>query len=220
MVRRYTAHTPRVKGLPLAESWYPFREPRPGYNRSDFELRLRKPFVEKERMSERYDREDELGMSWASVVFGWLAALGASLILSGIVGAVVGAIFAVLGFRGGTEGRITSLVGLLITFFLSFLVGGYVAGCMAGRSDTKHGLLVALLALVVTIVLALLGAAVATPLVNILGVTFSNVPKNLPSDVPGLGIVLSVSGVLVLIFMVVGGALGGQRGASTARQRP
>ena len=78
-------------------------------------------------MSERYDREDELGTSWASVVFGWLAALGASLILSGIVGAVVGAIFAVLGFRGGTEGGTTSLVGLLITFFLSFLMGSYVA---------------------------------------------------------------------------------------------
>lgn len=171
-------------------------------------------------MSERYNREQEPGTSWASVVFGWLAALGASLILSGIVGAVVAAIFAVLGFRGGTEGGITSLVGLLITFFLSFLVGGYVAGRMASRSGTKHGLLVALLALVVTIILALVGAAVATPLVNIPGVTFSNIPTNLPSDVPGLGIVLSVSGILVLIFMFAGGAVGGQRGARTGRRRP
>ena len=90
---------------------------------------------------------------------------------------------------------------------------------MAHRSGTKHGLLVALLALVVTIVLALLRAAVVTPLVNILGITFSNVPTNLPSDAPGLGIVLSVSGVLILIFMFVGSALGRQRGDSTARQR-
>jgi hypothetical protein len=97
------ARTPRIKGLPLAESRYPFREPRPGYNRSDFELLLRKPFVEEKRMSQRYDREDGLDTSWASVVFGWLATLGASLILSGIVGAVLGAIFAVLGFRGGRD---------------------------------------------------------------------------------------------------------------------
>ncbi len=78
----------------------------------------------------------------------------------------------------------------------------------------------ALLALVVTILLALLGAAVATPLVNIPGVTFSSVPTNLPSDVPGLGIVLSVSGLLVLIFVFAGGAVGGQRGARTGRRRP
>jgi len=181
---------------------------------------FRASFFGEDRMSERYYREDGLGTSWASVVFGWLAALGASLILSGVVGAAVGAIFAVLGFRGGTEGGITSLVGLLITFFVSFFVGGYVAGRMAGRAGTKHGLLVALLALVVTIVLALLGAAVATPLVNIPGVTFSNVPTNLPSDVPGLGIVLSISGVLVLIFMFVGGAVGGQQGARIGRRRP
>ena len=167
---------------------------------------------------ERYDREEEPGTSWASVVFGWLAALGASLILSSVVTAVVGAIFAVLGFGGGTEGGVTGLVGLLITFFLSFLTGGYVAGRMASRSGTRHGLLVALLALVVTITLALLGAAIAFPLVNIPGVTFSNVPTNLPSDVPGLGIVLSVSGILVLIFMFVGGAVGGEWGARTGRR--
>jgi putative membrane protein (TIGR04086 family) len=169
-------------------------------------------------MGERYSREEVSGTSWASVVFGWLAALGASLILGSIVGAIVVAIFAALGFRGGAEAGSTSLIGLLITFFLSFLVGGYVAGRMARRSGKKHGLLVALLALVITIILALLGVATATPLVNIPGVTF-NVPTNLPSDVPGLGIVLSISGLLVLIFIFAGAAIGGQRGARTGRQR-
>ena len=95
-------------------------------------------------MSERYIRE-ELGTSWTSVIFGWLAALGASLILSSIIGLFVSAIFATPGFRGGTEAGTTSLVGLLITFFLSFLVGGYAAGRMANRSGTKHDLLVVLL---------------------------------------------------------------------------
>jgi hypothetical protein len=36
------------------------------------------------------------GTSWVSVVLGWLAALGAALILSSIVGAIVGALFAAL----------------------------------------------------------------------------------------------------------------------------
>jgi MFS family permease len=170
-------------------------------------------------MSERYIRE-ELGTSWTSVIFGWLAALGASLILSSIIGLVVSAIFATLGFRGGTEAGTTSLVGLLITFFLSFLAGGYAAGRMASRSGTKHGLLVVLLALIVTIILALLGAAIATPLVNIPGVTFSNVPTTLPEEIPGLGIVLSVWGLLVLVFMLAGSAIGGQWGVKTGRRRP
>ncbi len=40
--------------------------------------------------ADRHRRESELGTSWLSVVLGWVAALGAGLILSGIVGAVVG----------------------------------------------------------------------------------------------------------------------------------
>jgi hypothetical protein len=44
------------------------------------------------------------GTSWVSVVLGWLAALGAALILSSIVGAIVGAPFAALGAKSGTTG--------------------------------------------------------------------------------------------------------------------
>src|SRR5215211_2592145 len=62
--------------------------------------------------------------SWTSVIFGWLAALGAGLILSGIVGGVVGGILGALGVQGGTEGGIAGLVGLLVTLFLAFLIGG------------------------------------------------------------------------------------------------
>ena len=48
--------------------------------------------------ADRHRRESELGTSWTSVIFGWLAALGAGLLLSGIVGAIVGAIL------GGNQG--------------------------------------------------------------------------------------------------------------------
>src|ERR671919_3002670 len=96
--------------------------------------------------------------SWTSVIFGWLAALGAGLILSGIVGGVVGGILGALGVQGGTEGGIAGLVGLLVTLLLAFLIGGYVAGRLASRSGLKHGLLVPVLMLAVTIVLAGIGA--------------------------------------------------------------
>ena len=94
------------------------------------------------------------GTSWVSIVLGWLAALGAALILSGIVGAIVGAIFAALGAKSGTTGGgISGVIGVLLTLLIAFYLGGYAAGRMASRSGVKHGLLVALLALVVTIVL-------------------------------------------------------------------
>ncbi len=90
----------------------------------------------------RYVSPDEhRGTSWVSVVLGWLAALGAGLILSGIVSGIVGAIFGTAGRQGIVEGGTTALVGLLITLLLAFLVGGYAAGRRAARSGLKHGLL-------------------------------------------------------------------------------
>jgi hypothetical protein len=50
--------------------------------------------VRDEQAADRQRREAGLGTSWTSVILGWLAALGASVILSGIVVAIVGAIFA------------------------------------------------------------------------------------------------------------------------------
>jgi hypothetical protein len=74
--------------------------------------------------------EKDRGTSWVSVVLGWLAALGAGLILSGIVSGIVGAIFGTAGRQGIAEGGTAALVGLLITLLLAFLIGGY--GSTAG----------------------------------------------------------------------------------------
>jgi hypothetical protein len=168
------------------------------------------------------ERDTERGTSWTSVIFGWLAALGAGLILSGIVGAIVGAILGALGVRGGTEGGVAGLVGLLITLFLAFLIGGYVAGRMASREGLKHGLLVPLLSLVITILLAVIGAAVGTSLIDQLGgVTLPQVPGGVRQQAPqNLGTILTVSGLLALLFPFIGGAIGGPWGAKTGRNRP
>ena len=45
--------------------------------------------------------EEGRATSWVSVVLGWLAALGAGLILSGIVSGIIGAIFGTAGKHGG-----------------------------------------------------------------------------------------------------------------------
>jgi hypothetical protein len=167
--------------------------------------------------------EEDRGTSWVSVVLGWLAALGAGLILSGIVGAVVGGILGVLGVQGGTEGGIAGLVGLLVTLLLAFLIGGYVAGRLASRSGFKHGILVPVLSLLVILVLAIVGAIVGASFIDQLsGVALPQVPGNVQNQIPqqSLGTILTASGVAALLVPLIGGALGGLWGAKTGRNRP
>ena len=159
------------------------------------------------------------GMSWPSVVFGWLAALGAGLILSGIAGAIVGATLGAGGASSSaTESGIAGLVGLLLTLLLAFIVGGYVAGRMASRSGLKHGLLVPVLALVFTVILAGIGALFGLSFVeNLDGVT----PPNSPADAPqNPGTIFTAAGILALLAPFVGGAIGGAWGARTGSRRP
>jgi hypothetical protein len=180
--------------------------------------------VRKDREAERHRREEELGTSWVSVVLGWLAALGAGLILSGIVSGTVGAIFGSAGRQGIAEGGTTALIGLLVTLLLAFLIGGYVAGRLASRQGLKHGILVPLLALVVTIVLAIAGGLVGVSVIDQLsGVTLpQGTQQSAQQATPrqGLGTILTVSGILALLFPFIGGAIGGLWGARTGRRRP
>jgi len=161
---------------------------------------------------------EERGTSWVSVVIGWLAALGAGLILSGIVSGIVGAIFGAAGRQGIQEGGTTALIGLLISLLLAFLIGGYAASRLASRQGLKHGLLVPLLALVVMLVLAIVGGLLGVSFIDQLsGVTLPASAQNAPQN---LGTILGVSGLLALLFPFLGGAIGGAWGARTGRRRP
>jgi hypothetical protein len=163
------------------------------------------------------------GYKKTSVLFGWRSALGAGLLLRGIVGGVVGGILGVLGVQGGTEGGIAGLVGLIVTLLLAFLIGGYVAGRLASRSGFKHGILVPVLSLVVILVLAIVGTILGASFIDQLsGIALPQVPGNVQNQIPqqGLGTILTVSGVAALLVPLIGGALGGLWGAKTGRNRP
>ncbi len=181
--------------------------------------------VREERAAEQQRHEAALGTSWISVILGWLAALGASLILSGIVTGVVGAIFVA---AGADSSGIAGLVGVLLTLLIAFFIGGYVAGRMASRSGIKHGLLVPLFNLIIVLVLAIIGAVLGASFIDQLGgVTLPGPMQNAAQSATqavqqpqNLGTILTVSGLLALLVPFIGGALGGARGASVGRRRP
>jgi hypothetical protein len=103
---------------------------------------------------------------------------------------------------------VAGLIGVLLTLLIAFFIGGYVAGRMASRQGLKHGLLVPLLALVITVILAIIGAAVGASFLDQLsGVTLPGPAGKVAQDVPqqGLGTILSVSGILALLFPFIGG---------------
>ena len=169
-----------------------------------------------------HSRESELGTSWTSVIFGWLAALGAGLILSGIVGGIVGAILGSSGAQGAAEGGASALIGVLLTLLLAFLIGGYVAGRLASRSGVKHGILVPVLSLVVILLLGIIGSLVGASLLdNLSGVALPQVPGGVQQEAPqNLGTLLTGAGIAALLVPFIGGALGGAWGAKTGRRRP
>lgn len=157
-------------------------------------------------------------------MIGMLTALGAALLLSGIIGAIVVFIVALLAVDGSeTAAGITSLAGVLATLFLSYLMGGYAAGRVSSRKGTKHGVLAALLGVVVTILLVLIGTVAGFGISdNLSGVVLPDVPGD-EEQQQGLGSLLAfsaISGILILILPFIGGAVGGAWGARTGRRRP
>ncbi len=178
----------------------------------------------REHEADRQRRESELGTSWVSVILGLLTALGAGLILSGIVGGIVGAILGTgSATQSAAEGGIASIIGLLITLLLAFLIGGYAAGRLASRKGTRHGLLTALLGVLVTMLLLIIGTIAGIGISeNLSGVVVPDVPEG-SSEQQNAGSLLAlsaISGILILIFPFIGGAIGGAWGARTGRRRP
>jgi hypothetical protein len=153
---------------------------------------------------------------WVGVILGSLMTFGITLIFSAIASIVVRVIFTLLGTAGASEVRASGLVGVSLTLLLAFYVGGYVAGRMASRSGAKRGLLMVLLALVVAMFLVVMGVIARSGFVNSLS------GMRLPSaleDVRNLSTIMTVSGVLALILPLIGGAMGGVRGANMGRRR-
>ena len=90
--------------------------------------------------------------SWAAVLGGWLASVGAAALLAPAVATVVS------GNRSSVA-DIASVVPVVIGLIVAYLIGGYVSGSMSGHKTSWHGMLTAFFGLFVVLLALLLGVA-------------------------------------------------------------
>ena len=165
------------------------------------------------------EKEQFGGIKFGSAFFGWLTAIGLTVILSALataIGVGIGAAntsSANDAANQATENAqtigIVSGIVLAIILFVAYYCGGYVAGRMARFDGVKQGIAVWLWGIIIAIILAIL-AAVAGNQFNVL----SNL--NGAPSIPVDGSALTASGLIGLAIAIlvplIGAILGGKAG--------
>ncbi|MDQ0736084.1 hypothetical protein [Arthrobacter agilis] len=159
------------------------------------------------------------GIKFGSAFFGWLTAIGLTVILSALAAAIgVGIGASTSGTAGEAANQaqenaqtlgIVSGIVLAVILFIAYYCGGYVAGRMARFDGAKQGIAVWLWGIIVAIVLAIL-AAVAGNQFNVLEQV-----QGQPA-IPVDGSALTASGLIGLAIAIlvplIGAVLGGKAG--------
>jgi MFS family permease len=161
----------------------------------------------------RRQREEYGGLSWGSAFFGWLVAVGVSVLLIAILsaaGAAVG-LTETSADEATSSAETVGIVGgivLLAILMLAYYAGGYVAGRMARFNGPRQGVATWVIGLIVTVVLAVAGVLLGAEY-NVLNSL--NLPR-IPVDEGSLttGGLIALAAVLVgtLLAAVAGGKAG------------
>ncbi len=150
--------------------------------------------------------------SWGSVLGGWVATIGASVLFAPIVAGVLTA-------AGSPSGAsdLAMAVPVVLGLLLSYLVVGYVAGRMAGYRTSWHGMMTAFFSLFIVLLVLLVGGLADQ------GMFASSGVRSLGDIVPGvrdlnidsLGNAVSFGAILGFLAAIFGGWLGGLLAPST-----
>lgn len=143
--------------------------------------------------------------SWGSVLGGWVATVGASVIFAPIVAGLVAA----LGSPSGSD--LAMAVPVVLGILVSYLVGGYIAGRMARYRTSWHGMMTAFFSLFILLLVLLVGGLADR------GVFASSGLRSLGDLLPGVrdlnidsaGNAVSFGAILGFLAAIFGGWLGG-----------
>lgn len=150
------------------------------------------------------------GTNWGACFFGWLVAVGLSVLLAAITSAVATAVGTNLNWslskaenNAGTVG-LAAAIAITVIMFIGYYAGGYVAGRMSRFDAARQGLGVWLI--------GILTAAIAVGVTAIAGTRYDVLNRlDLPSvDLTDSQITLGavVTGCVLLVVMLLGALLG------------
>lgn len=144
------------------------------------------------------------GTSWASVLGGWIAAIGATALVAPVVAAI-------LAGRAPVPNDLALAVPVVLGLMIAYLIGGYVAGRMAGYHTSWHGMMAAFFGLLVTLVALLVAAAADQGLLAASGIrSLADVfPGVAQLDLRTLGDTLTFGAILGFLATIFAGWLGG-----------
>lgn len=156
------------------------------------------------------------GINWGAAFFGWLVAVGLTILLTGIVGAIVSAVSSSTQVtqseaerQAGTIGIAAGIV-LLLVLALAYYAGGYVAGRMSRFDGTKQGLATWVIGLLVTLLAIGLGALFGSEYNIFDRVNLPRIPLS-TSELSTGGIIAAVAVLLVSLLAAMLGGKVGQR---------
>ncbi|HEY3217635.1 MAG TPA: hypothetical protein VGK15_00945 [Candidatus Limnocylindria bacterium] len=143
--------------------------------------------------------------SWGAVLGGWLATIGASVILGPLAAGLIATAGSPL-----DPSDLALAVPVVLGLLLSYVVGGYVAGRMAGYRTSWHGMMTAFFTLLIVLMVLLVGALVDR------GVFAASGIRSLTDVIPGAqlstdsaGDAISFGAILGFLAAIFGGWLGG-----------
>ena len=145
------------------------------------------------------------GAKLGSAFFGWLVAVGLTVLL----GVLAGTVAAAVGADPATGGVVT--VGVLL---VAYYAGGYVAGRLARFDGARNGFLAWVVGALATVVLTVLAAFVGAQYDVLNQVSLPALPTSL-AEVTGTGMVLAAVAVVGTLLTAV---LGGKAGESFHRR--
>jgi hypothetical protein len=159
-------------------------------------------------------REKFGGVNWGAGFFGWLVAVGVSILLSSILGAIAAGI----GYNenisqseaereAGTIGLVAAIV-LIVVLMVGYYAGGYVAGRMSRYDGGRQGLGVWVIGLIVTILAVVAGIVFGSEYNVLSRVSLPTLP--ISTDTLSLGGIIAAVAVLVLTLVaaLAGGSVG------------
>ncbi|CAN5431420.1 hypothetical protein BH18ACT8_BH18ACT8_11240 [soil metagenome] len=159
-------------------------------------------------------QEEYGGINPGAAFFGWLVAIGLTILLAGIFGAIAAAVGSNTNITqteaersAGTIG-IATAIALLVVLMIGYYAGGYVAGRMSRFDGGRQGVGVWLIGVIVTIIVVLVGVIFDNQYDIFRRVDLPSLP--IPTDAATAGGLITLAAVIVgtLLAAFVGGKAG------------